>query len=187
MHLLVLVWITHRQRGILVNEKISQNLTWLIRGALLVIFMQLFLGGWTSTNYAALACTDFPTCHGVLVPAMDHAGGFHLFRELGEGADGKPLTLEALTAIQWTHRIGALIVALYMGLLSFCLYKHKAFRPIAILLALALTTQIIIGIGNLVLYLPLLLAVAHNLGASLLLVIIVVLNSKITQFKPHHH
>ena len=74
-----------------------------------------------------------------------------------------------------------------MGLLSFCLYKHKAFRPIAILLALTLTAQIIIGVGNLVLYLPLLLAVAHNLGAALLLVIIVVLNSKITQFKPHHH
>ena len=181
--LAILVWITHRHWGVIANEKISHHLTWLIRGALLIICMQIFLGGWTSTNYAALACTDFPTCHGVLIPAMDHASGFHLFRALGEGVDGKPLTLEALTAIQWTHRIGALIVALYMSLLSVCLLKHAAFRLIAILLLVVLSAQIIIGIGNLVLYLPLLLAVAHNLGAALLLIVIVVLNAKITQSK----
>lgn len=183
--LAMLVWITHRHWGVNAIGKVSKHLTWLIRGALLIIFMQLFLGGWTSTNYAALACTDFPTCHGVLMPAMDHASGFHLFRALGEGADGQPLTLEALTAIQWTHRVGALIVALYMGLLSFCLFKHTAFRLMSILLGLALTAQIMIGVGNLVLYLPLLLAVAHNLGAALLLVIIVVLNAKITPRKPY--
>lgn len=185
--LAILVWVSYRHWGVMENQNISKKLVWLIRGGLLIIFMQLFLGGWTSTNYAALACTDFPTCHGVWLPAMDHATGFHLFRALGEDVNGKPLSLQALTAIQWTHRIGALVVALYMSILIFCLFKKENFKLISIALALVLGAQIIIGVGNLVLYLPLLLAVAHNLGAALLLIIIVVLNAKITQSKRHNN
>ena len=73
------------------------------------------LGGWVSTNYAALACTDFPLCNGEILPAMDFANAFHIIRPLGMGPDGELLKLEALRAIQWTHRLGAVIVVLIVG------------------------------------------------------------------------
>ncbi len=179
----ILVWITHRhwvklpQIGL---QSLKPLHYWFIRGALLILFAQIILGGWTSTNYAALACTDFPTCHGLWLPAMNHASGFQLFRELGQGANGEPLTLEALTAIQWTHRVGAIAVTVYMALLSIYLFKFKPLKIYAISLMTILAVQIFIGIGNLVLYLPLLLAVAHNLGAALLVMMMVMINSVIT-------
>ncbi|HEU4708743.1 MAG TPA: COX15/CtaA family protein [Methylophilaceae bacterium] len=179
--LAILVWIAHRHWGSSapgILEAAGPRI--LIRGGLLILFCQILLGGWTSSNYAALACTDFPTCHGVLVPPMDFASGFHWIRELGEGVNGAPLTLQALTAIQWVHRIGALIVLIYLGGLALYLLKYMRLRAISTFLVVVLLTQIALGIANLVLHLPLVLAVAHNLGAALLLVTLVILNSKIT-------
>ena len=72
------------------------------RLSLLLVIGQIVLGGWTSTNYAALACTDFPTCHGSWWPAMDLANAFHVVRELGMTANGELLSRQALTAIHWT-------------------------------------------------------------------------------------
>ena len=177
----ILIWIAHRYYGRLNIIAIPSNLKLAIRLALFVLLGQIFLGGWTSTNYAALACTDFPTCHGVWMPEMNFKDAFHLVRELGQSADGGQLTLASLTAIQWTHRIGALIVFLYVGLLGLRLIKIPEMKNLSILLLTILMSQIVVGIGNLVMHLPLLLAVAHNLGAALLVVIIVVINSKITQ------
>ena len=71
---------------------------------LALLVMQIALGGWVSTNYAALACTDFPLCHGAVVPPMDYEHGFTLWRELGKTAGGDFLPFDALTAIHWTHR-----------------------------------------------------------------------------------
>lgn len=179
--LAMLVWVTHRHWGFNSAEFMPHTLPrMLIRIALLVLFAQIMLGGWTSSNYAALACTDFPTCHSEWVPPMDFSNGFHWIRELGEGINGTPLTLQALTAIQWTHRIGALIVLIYLGGLALYLLKYAGLRATGIALAVLLLVQIGLGIANLVLHLPLVLAVAHNLGAALLLVILVILNSKIT-------
>lgn len=179
--LAILVWTAHRHWG---ENDVStlQNVLprILARGGLLILFCQILLGGWTSSNYAALACTDFPTCHGVLLPDMDFASGFHWIRELGEGIDGAPLTLQALTAIQWVHRIGALIVLIYLGGLGLYLLKYARLRAIGTFLLTVLLLQIALGIANLVLHLPLVLAVAHNLGAALLLISLVILNSKIT-------
>jgi cytochrome c oxidase assembly protein subunit 15 len=76
--------------------------------ALATLFSQIVLGGWVSTNYAALACTDFPTCHGVWMPAMDFANAFHVIRPLGVGPNGELLTIEALRAIR-SHRVGAIV------------------------------------------------------------------------------
>ena len=180
----MLVWITHRHWGISSAQFLPAELPRaLIRIAIIVLFAQIMLGGWTSSNYAALACTDFPTCHGAWVPPMDFPNGFHWIRELGEGLNGSPLTLEALTAIQWTHRIGALFVLIYLGGLGMYLLKYAKLRATGIALVVLLLVQIALGIANLVLHLPLVLAVAHNLGAALLLVTLVILNSKITELQ----
>lgn len=179
--LALLVWIAHRHWGAYGDFSISPTLRLMIRGALLILLGQIFLGGWTSTNYAALACTDFPTCHGTWLPEMDFKDAFHLVRELGTSADGGNLELPALTAIQWTHRIGALVTLLYMGTLALLLVKIRQLNRLAYLLLIVLSAQVFIGIGNLILHLPLVLAVAHNLGAALLVCMTVVINSKITK------
>jgi heme a synthase len=179
--LALLVWIAHRHWGSYSEAFMPNNLMRAcIRIGLLVLFCQIFLGGWTSTNYAALACTDFPTCHGVWVPSMNFGDAFHLVRNLGQNADGGNLTLESLTAIQWIHRIGAIITLIYLGLLAINGLKYTQIKTLSVFLILMLIIQISLGISNLVLHLPIVLAVAHNLGAAILVVILVLMNSKIT-------
>lgn len=180
--LALLVWIAHRHWGQLTGPvSRHSNLRFWVRGAIVILFAQIFLGGWTSSNYAALACTDFPTCHGVWVPEMNFSSAFHLFRDLGQTASGEALKLPAYNAIQWLHRIGALVVLVYVGLLALKMLAYAQTRKIAIIMLVLLVVQIGLGIANLVLHLPLVLAVAHNLGAALLLISVVVLNSKITE------
>ena len=178
----ILVWIAHRHWGHFSASIVkSTPLRLTIRIALLVLLMQIFLGGWTSSNYAALACTDFPTCHGEWLPDMDFGTAFHWVRELGQTAAGLPLELSAFTAIQWTHRLGALITFIYLSTLAVMLIKNERLKTFGIVLLALLLVQISLGIGNLVLHLPLALAVGHNMGAALLLITIVVVNSKITE------
>ena len=117
------------------------------------------------------------------MPEMDFKDAFHLVRELGQSANGGNLTLPALTAIQWTHRIGALVTFIYMGSLAIALARVTAFNKLAWLLLGVLIAQVCIGIANLILHLPLVLAVAHNLGAALLVIITIVINSRITEPK----
>ena len=180
--LALLTWIAHRHFGSPSKRIVeSELMRFWIRGALVVIFAQIFLGGWTSSNYAALACTDFPTCHGEWVPDMDFGTAFHWVRELGQTAAGQPLELSAFTAIQWTHRVGALITFIYLSTLGMMLIKTPRLKSFGVLLFILLFVQISLGIGNLVLHLPLALAVGHNMGAALLLVTIIVVNSKITE------
>lgn len=182
--LALLTWISHRHWGYFSPPTPDSSiLKPLIRFALIVLFAQIFLGGWTSTNYAALACTDFPTCHGVWVPDMDFQDAFHLVRELGQSANGGNLSLPALTAIQWIHRIGALLTCIYFSTVAILLLRLPAFRKTAWLLLAILAAQVCIGIGNLIMHLPLVLAVAHNLGAALLVCITVVINSRITRIR----
>lgn len=185
--LALLTWIAHRHWDTAIaHQSISPSLKLLVRGALFILLVQIFLGGWTSTNYAALACTDFPTCHGVWMPEMDFKDAFHLVRELGQSANGGSLTLPALTAIQWSHRVGALITFIYLFSLAIMLIKIPALKNWALLLLLALVVQVCIGIANLVLRLPLALAVTHNLGAAILVIVTTVLNSKITDTNHGH-
>lgn len=182
--LAILVWLAHRHWGHSSANIIQSYLLKLaIRFSLIILFMQIFLGGWTSTNYAALACTDFPTCHGVLLPEMDFKDAFHLVRELGQNASGGQLSLASLTAIQWTHRLGALVTLIYLGLLALNMLKYWQLKRLAVVLLLVLFAQIGLGIANLILHLPLVLAVAHNFTAGLLIIIVVSLNSKITSTK----
>ena len=181
----ILTWIASKHWSSHLGVAVTPRLRLIIRLALVVLLAQVFLGGWTSTNYAALACTDFPTCHGVWLPDMDFKDAFHLVRELGQSADGGNLTLASLTAIQWTHRLGALVIFLYLGGLAYKLLQIPHMKIMAILLMTILFMQISIGIANLVLHLPIMLAVAHNFGAALLVVTVVVINSKLTNPASH--
>ncbi|MCC7059843.1 MAG: COX15/CtaA family protein [Burkholderiaceae bacterium] len=151
----------------------------MLRGpAMLGLFLlsaQIFLGGWTSTNYAALACTDLPTCQGQWWPAMNFTDAFHFFRELGKTSDGQNLSMQALTAIHFMHRVGAVVVALFLGWLGWrALHVDGARRLGAVLLA-ALTLQWVLGLSNVWFSLPIEVAVAHNGGAALLLGLMVTL------------
>jgi cytochrome c oxidase assembly protein subunit 15 len=151
---------------------------------LLVLSIQVALGGWVSSNYAALVCPGFPMCGGDWLPDADYTRAFALFRPLGMSADGEPLPIAALTAIHWSHRIGALIAALVIGGLALALWRRRAWRGWAGLLLALLVLQISLGILNVVWSLPLTLAVAHNLGAAVLLAIMLSLNLRLSRPAP---
>lgn len=146
-----------------------------------VLVAQIALGGWVSSNYAALACVDFPTCHGRWLPDMDFTHGFQFVRELGRTAGGDYLRYDALTAIHWSHRLGAGVTALYLGALAFALLRSEGARRFGALLAAALVLQIALGIMNIVAGLPLSVAVAHNAVAALLLVVMVMINCALSR------
>lgn len=152
---------------------------WLRRAAPLALSLlacQIALGGWVSTNYAAMGCPDLPLCNGRLVPPMDFGHGFTLLRDLGKKADGELLTLEALSAIHWMHRAGALVVFLVLGWFGSKLLKLGALRPLGMTLLALLCLQVGIGLAVVAWQLPLTLAAAHNAGAALLLMTLVVIN-----------
>jgi cytochrome c oxidase assembly protein subunit 15 len=153
---------------------------WLARIALLLLVVQIALGGWVSSNYAGLICQDFPTCQGGWWPAMDFQHGFTFRRELGYTGDGNLLPFEALTAIHWLHRLGALLVTLVVGLLIDNLGRSREWQPWAFVLAVTLVLQVGLGIANVLLSLPLSLAVAHNFGAALLLLHVVAVNMRLS-------
>ena len=146
--------------------------------ALALLAIQAALGGWVSTNYAALACSDFPLCHGVLLPKMDFRNGFTLWRHLGMTASGDYLPFPALTAIHWTHRSFAFVVALFVGWVAYRALKVDGLRKTGRWLLIMLAVQIATGISTIFLHWPLALAVAHNGGAALLLLLLVMLNYK---------
>ncbi len=152
---------------------------WAMLGLALLV-AQIALGGWVSTNYAALACIDLPTCHGEWMPKMDFQHGFQLLRELGQTAAGDKLSYDALTAIHWTHRVGAVVVTSYLAWLAWCAARVAGLRAVAMAIAVLLVLQVSLGIGNILTGLKLAVAVAHNAGAALLLVALVVLNSALS-------
>lgn len=143
--------------------------------AIVIVALQISLGGWTSANYAALICPDFPTCQGSWWPPMDFQDGFILWRGLGVDYEGGVLPAEGRTAIHMAHRIGAVITALFIGLLGLRLILKKDLRMTGIILLLVLSLQILLGISNVLLRLPLPVAVAHNGIAAVLLLTLVTL------------
>jgi cytochrome c oxidase assembly protein subunit 15 len=132
------------------------------------------LGGWVSTNYAVLACTDFPTCQGSWWPAMDFEHGFTLLRKLGETSAGEWLPFDALTAIHYTHRMAAYVVLAATGLLAWALHRAGA-GGFALGIGLLAAWQLASGLSNVVLGWPLAAAVAHTGGAAGLVVVLTVL------------
>ena len=151
------------------------NLTPWAVAALLVLILQIALGGWTSTNYAALACPDFPACQGKLWPPMDFSEAFVLWRGLGVDYEGGVLDGPARTAIHMTHRIGAAVTSAALLALAIPALRAKATRPAARALLALLFIQLSLGIANVVFNLPLMVAVAHNGVAALLLLSVLTL------------
>jgi heme a synthase len=139
--------------------------------------VQIALGGWVSTNYAVLACTDFPTCQGTWWPAMDFEHGFALRRELGAGKDGGYLPFAALTAIHFVHRLGAFVVLGALALLSWRLFAsgQPALRRWAFGVAAVAGWQLASGLSNVVLGWPIVAAMAHTAGAAALVTLLAVL------------
>jgi len=155
-----------------------RNIRLLAGASAALLLLQLALGGWTSTNYATLACTDFPLCGGKLVPDMDFEHGFTLWRELGKTAAGHYLPFSALTAIHWVHRNVGLLVALVAGYTAWRAWEHAALHKTARYIAITLVVQIASGIATIYLSFPLVIAVLHNAGAALLVLLLTMLNYK---------
>ena len=150
-------------------------LAWL---TLLLVVGQITLGGWGSANYAAMACVDLPTCQGQWWPAMDFHNGFRVAQEKGPNYLGGQLDGAARTAIHMTHRLGALLVALVGLLLAWRLWV-AGLGGLALLLLLALGAQLALGVANVLLHLPLHLALAHNAGGALLLLAVVLVHFRL--------
>ncbi|WP_066158604.1 COX15/CtaA family protein [Hydrogenophaga pseudoflava] len=145
------------------------------RGALLLVYallwLQIALGGWVSTNYAVLACDTFPTCQGGWWPPMNLSEGFTVWRELGMNADGQPITFAALTGIHYVHRLCAYLVLAALVGLAWQLWSRPGARPSARWLLALAGLQLATGLSNVVLDWPLLSAVGHTGGAAALVVV----------------
>jgi len=142
--------------------------------ALLVVLVQIALGGWVSSNYAALACTDFPTCHGAWIPAMNPGAGFDLTQQVGPNYLGGQLDSDARVAIHFAHRLGAVLVTLVVGALALRLWR--AGSAVGAVLAAILALQLLLGVANILLLLPLWNATLHNAGGAVLLLCLVLVN-----------
>ncbi len=172
----VLWWLA--VRGDAYNAEPGSTLRpWAIAGMVLVI-AQIALGGWTSSNYAALACPDFPQCQASWWPSMDFKEAFVLWRGLGINYEFGVLEHPARTAIHVVHRLGAVVIALYVGALALYLLFGRGpvqQRRMGFVLLGVLGLQVTLGISNVVFHLPLPVAVAHNAVAALLLLTLVTL------------
>ncbi len=146
--------------------------------AAIVVLAQISLGGWTSTNYAAAACADFPTCHGTWWPDMDFRNAFVLWRGLGIDYEGGVLDAPARVAIHYTHRLGAYLTALVLLLPIIGAWRRAqtfAARAAATALFVALGLQIAIGMNLIWQGWPLWLGTAHNAGAAAIVLAMVAL------------
>ena len=135
-----------------------------------LLALQIALGGWVSTNYAVLACTEFPMCQGAWIPPMDMKQGFEIWRELGQTGQGSTIALPALTAIHIVHRMFAFVVFGVLGYAAWLLRKQGQSQAAAWIAGLLLW-QLITGLSNVVLGWPLLAAVSHTGGAAGLVLI----------------
>ncbi|MGE5338039.1 MAG: COX15/CtaA family protein [Gemmatimonadota bacterium] len=164
----LLVWLALREGTDRVVDWRATRLRSHAVAGLLVLIGQIALGGWVSTNYAVLACPDFPLCQGRLLPDADFHHGFTLWRELGMTGSGAPIPFQSLVAIHWTHRVFALAAFAVLGTLAWRGWHVKGLRQPMRWLAVLLALQFATGLSNIVLQWPLLLAIAHNGGAALL-------------------
>lgn len=149
----------------------KNTLAWIF-ATFALLWVQIALGGWVSTNYAVLACTDFPACQNSMWPAMNFLEGFTLWRELGAGRNGDNISFQALTAIHYVHRLSAYVVFAAMLVLATKLYKIETMRHIGMWLAGLALLQVATGLGNVLLGWPLAAAVMHTGGAAALVIVL---------------
>ena len=189
----LLVWMAWRATGLPIRLADARVLRrWVVAG-LVVLGLQIALGGWTSANYAALACggggwtgashhyMDFPRCVGQWWPPADFREGFVLWRGIGVDYEGGVLDGASRIAIQMAHRMMAVVAALYLLLLAGRLYRLPGMRGWAALLGLLVLVQVALGVLNVKLSLPLPVAVMHNGGAAALLFVLVTLLARLRE------
>ncbi|HTH68573.1 MAG TPA: COX15/CtaA family protein [Rhodanobacter sp.] len=168
----LLAYAALRFAGVGAADNRLADLRRLVKVGLVLLFCQIALGGWTSANYAALACGygpgSFPQCLNQWAPPTDFHQGFVLWRGIGVNYEGGVLDMAARTAIQIVHRLGALVVFCYLGWLATRLAR-RGLRLYGVAIALALVSQVLLGISNVYFGLPLAVATAHNGVAALLL------------------
>ena len=166
------LWLLYFKTKDLIESRASWNFESttkrLFSVSIILVAIQIFLGAWTSTNYASYSCTDFPLCQGQLLPEANFKEGFNFFQSIGPNYLGGQLDHESRVAIHLTHRFGAIVVTLFLLFTSFHLYKRN-FKTLAYGLIAFLTLQVLLGISNVIFALPLLIAVGHNLGGLLLI------------------
>lgn len=133
-----------------------------------LLALQILLGGWVSTNYAVLACGDFPQCQNRWWPEMNFSQGFELWRHLGVTGTGEPISFSALTAIHYVHRLMAYLVLVVLALIAWQLNRREAWRPHSRALAALVGLQLATGLSNVVLDWPLLSALLHTGGGAAL-------------------
>lgn len=171
--LLVLLAVQAAAASRRVEGAVPYALRFWIAGALGMLLVQAMSGAWVSTNYAVLACTEFPQCQGQWWPMMDFAQGFTLWRPLGLNPDGSHITVQALTAIHFAHRLLAGLTALVLALLAWRMWHVPLLTGLARWLAALLTLQLMTGLSNVVLDWPLAAAVLHTGGAGAMMVVLV--------------
>jgi heme a synthase len=169
-----LLWLLALRVGVLEHLAVRRARLGHAMVALLVVVIQIALGGWVSSNYAALACPDFPTCHGDWWPDMDLRSGFDFAQTVGPNYLGGQLESDARVAIQFVHRLGAVVALLVAGSLAWRMWRDGS--PLALVLAAVLALQLVLGILNVVLVLPLWTATAHVAVGALLLGTLVTVN-----------
>ena len=191
MHLLggmtllsLMTWLAARERQHPPVLEVNRRFKPWVGIGLALLFTQIALGGWVSTNYAALACMDFPKCGGQWLPEMDFAGGFSIVRGLGELPSGEAISQSALVAIHWIHRNFAWIVFAYMGTLAWRLHKDPGLNGPCRLILLLLTAQLVTGLTTIFFEWPLLIAVLHNGGAAGLTLATVTLLVRVSGLRP---
>jgi cytochrome c oxidase assembly protein subunit 15 len=164
--LAVMTWLAARERPYLPLAAAAARWRGWMAGGLALLLAQIALGGWVSTNYAALACMDFPMCQGQWLPPMDFAGGYSIIRGLGELPSGEMISQYALTAIHWVHRNFAFVVFVYLGVLGIRMRAEPGLRGPAKLMLALLLAQLLTGLTTIFFEWPLLIAVLHNGGAA---------------------
>jgi cytochrome c oxidase assembly protein subunit 15 len=176
----LLAWMAWRATDLPIRVGDARALRRLLVIGIVLLGVQIALGGWTSANYAALACgTDFPKCAGQWWPPHDVREGFVLWRGIGVDYEGGILDNQARIAIQLAHRVMAVLVAGHLLALAIRLLRSPGLRGWGTLLGLLLLAQVGLGIANVVLSLPLHVAVLHNAGATALLFVLVTLLARV--------
>ncbi|MBA2651486.1 MAG: COX15/CtaA family protein [Tatlockia sp.] len=150
---------------------------WILLG-LIIVFCQIALGGWVSSNYAGIACIGFPQCNGQWLPSLHFSQGFNLFSPVGANYQGGLLDNEIRVTIQFIHRVGAIVTAVYLLILSSLLLakvSNRCLRLFACLAILFVLVQFFLGVMNVLYLLPLWVAVAHNGVAALLMALLLMM------------
>ncbi len=182
----LLVWMAWRATQLPITLAEASRLRWWLRAGLLLLVVQVALGGWVSANYAALACgggnaslDNFPRCVSQWWPPQNYTEGFTLWRGIGVDYEGGVLDGASRIAIQMAHRMMAVVVALYLLVLSLRLWRLPSMRGWAAALGVLVLVQVTLGVLNVKLALPLAVAVLHNGGAVALLFVLVSLLARL--------